>query len=128
MSSRTAAPLAQWVPWLIGLSQPGSCPTQTPFWTSAITVQPTEQWTQTFFLTSVVTSARTGPASALRTIARGSDATAARPPAASPERSRKARRLTEPPVTAASVSARFWRSGPPALRLTSIGLPSARGG
>ena len=79
---------------------------------------------QTFFLTSVVTSARTGPASALRTIARGSDATAARPPAASPERSRNARRLTEPPVTAASVSARFWRSGPPALRLTSIGLPS----
>src|SRR4051812_26308767 len=46
VSSRTDAPLAQWVPWLIGLSQPGSWPVQTPFWTSAMTVQPTEQWVQ----------------------------------------------------------------------------------
>jgi hypothetical protein len=45
--------LAQWVPRLIGLSQVGSCPTQTPFCTSAVTVQPTEQWVQMFLRISI---------------------------------------------------------------------------
>ena len=49
-SSRTLAPLAQWVPWLMGDSQAGSCPTQTSSCTSAMTVQPTEQWVQTFLI------------------------------------------------------------------------------
>ena len=48
-NSRTEAPFAQCVPRLMGDSQAGSCPVQTPFCTSAITVQPTEQWVQTFF-------------------------------------------------------------------------------
>ena len=52
-SSRTDAPLAQWVPRLSGLSQAGSWPTQTPSCTSAMTVQPTEQWVQMFFLISI---------------------------------------------------------------------------
>ena len=46
-SSRTEAPLAQCEPRLIGLSQLGSWPTQTPFATSAVTVQPTAQCVQT---------------------------------------------------------------------------------
>src|SRR3974390_2686224 len=45
-SSRTAAPLAQCEPRLIGESQLGSWPIQTPFETSAVTVQPTEQCVQ----------------------------------------------------------------------------------
>src|SRR6476646_12236833 len=45
-SSRTAAPFAQCEPRLIGESQLGSWPTQTPFTTSAVTVQPTEQCVQ----------------------------------------------------------------------------------
>ena len=55
--SRTAAPLAQWAPRLNGLSQPGSWPTQTPSLTSAITVQPTEQWVQTDFFSSTAAPA-----------------------------------------------------------------------
>src|SRR3954469_24673824 len=46
-NSRTEAPLAQCEPRLSGLSQAGSWPTHTPFCTSAITVQPTEQCVQT---------------------------------------------------------------------------------
>jgi hypothetical protein len=45
--SRTAAPLAQCAPRLMGLSKAGSCPTHTPFCTSAMVPQPTEQWPQT---------------------------------------------------------------------------------
>jgi len=41
--------LAQCVPRLIGLSQAGSWPTQTPLSTSAVTVQPTDQCVQMFF-------------------------------------------------------------------------------
>ena len=40
------APLAQCEPRLIGLSQLGSCPIQTPLATSAVTVQPTAQCVQ----------------------------------------------------------------------------------
>src|SRR6195952_3564101 len=88
-SSRIAAPLAQWVPRLIGLAQEGSWPTQTPLTTSAVTVQPTEQGVQFFFL--IVTS---GPltaepaASALRTEPSWIEPAAARPPAMRPERRR----------------------------------------
>ena len=66
-SSRTLAPLAQCVPWLIGLSQPGSCWTQTPFCTSATTVQPTKQWVQTFLRSSFGAPAAIGAASAFST-------------------------------------------------------------
>jgi len=47
--SRIAAPLAQCAPLLNGWSKAGSWPVQTPFWTSAIMPQPTEQWVQTVF-------------------------------------------------------------------------------
>src|SRR6186997_637329 len=64
-SSRTDAPLAQCEPRLIGESQLGSWPTHTPFETSAMTVQPTEQWVH-MFLRSVTAAplAGGGPASA----------------------------------------------------------------
>src|SRR4051794_11427703 len=58
--SRMAAPLAQCVPRLIGLSQEGSCPVHTPFCTSAVTVQPTEQCVHTFLRSTVGSSGR-GP-------------------------------------------------------------------
>src|SRR5256885_15262215 len=95
-SSRTAAPLAQCEPRLIGESQAGSCPTQTPFCTSAITVQPTEQCVQMFFLTSVGAPTILGPASALRTEPSGIKPSAAPAPAARPERRRKVRRSSTP--------------------------------
>src|SRR6476646_10432823 len=88
-SSRTEAPLAQCEPRLIGLSQLGSWPTQTPFTTSAVTVQPTAQWVQ--MLLRTVAPAVSGPAaaaSALRTLPSGSAPTAASPPATIPERRR----------------------------------------
>src|SRR5215475_8826729 len=96
-SSRTAAPLAQCEPRLMGESQPGSCPIHTPLATSATTVQPTEQCVQMFFL--MVTCAPAGgggPASALRTLASGSAPSVARPPATRPERRRKPRRSRLP--------------------------------
>ena len=67
---------------MIGESQPGSWPIHTPFDTSAITVQPTEQCVQ-MFLRSVTAAPRAGggPASALRTLPSGSAPTAASPPA-----------------------------------------------
>src|SRR6185312_17054914 len=71
-SSRTEAPLAQCEPRLIGLSQLGSWPIQTPFDTSAVTVQPTAQWVQ--ILLRIVTAApgaAGGPAFALRTLPSG---------------------------------------------------------
>src|SRR5690349_19583639 len=88
-SSRTEAPLAQCDPRLIGDSQLGSWPIHTPFETSAVTVQPTAQCVQ--MLLWIVTSAPLaggGPASALRTLVSGSAPSAARLPAATPERRR----------------------------------------
>src|SRR6185295_18756736 len=68
-SSRTAAPLAQCEPRLIGESQLGSWPTHTPFTTSAVTVQPTEQWVQMFLrITAPMLSGPVTAASALRTV------------------------------------------------------------
>src|SRR6478609_6397410 len=90
-SSRTEAPLAQCEPRLIGLSQLGSWPIHTPLATSAVTVQPTAQWVQ--MLLRIVTcppSGGGGPALACRTLPSGKVPSAARPPATSPERRRKA--------------------------------------
>src|SRR6185436_18744739 len=96
-SSRTAAPLAQCEPRLIGESQPGSWPIHTPLATSATTVQPTEQWVQMFLrMVTCAPAGGGGPASALRTLASGSAPSAARPPATSPERRRKLRRSRPP--------------------------------
>src|SRR5580700_7228770 len=92
-SSRTAAPLAQCEPRLIGLSQLGSWPIQTPFATSAVTVQPTAQWVHTLLrLTSCAPGAGGGPALALRTLPNGRAPSAARLVAATPERRKKLRR------------------------------------
>src|SRR5437763_15979678 len=80
-SSRTEAPLAQCEPRLIGESQLGSCPIQTPFSTSAVTVHPTEQCVQTLLRT--VAPEVSGPAaaaSALRTPPSGNVLSAASPP------------------------------------------------
>jgi hypothetical protein len=47
----------------MGLSQLGSCPIHTPFATSAVTVQPTEQWVQTLFrMTTSLPAGGGGPA------------------------------------------------------------------
>src|SRR5579872_5158838 len=92
-NSRTEATLAQCEPRLIGESQLGSWPIHTPFDTSAVTVQPTEQWVQ--LLLRMVTAAPCaggGPAFAFCTPESGSAPSAARPPAARPERRRKLRR------------------------------------
>src|SRR5580700_5955934 len=91
-SSRTEAPLAQCEPRLNGLSQLGSWPIHTPFCTSAVTVQPTEQWVQMLLRISTgAPLAGGGPAFALRTVFSSSAPTAARPPAVRPERRRKVR-------------------------------------
>src|ERR1700748_1822577 len=77
-SSRTAAPLAQWEPRLIGLSQLGSWPIQILFTTSAVTVQPPAQWVHILFLVSTCApGGGGGPASALRMRPSGSDPSAA---------------------------------------------------
>src|SRR2546421_9116260 len=68
-SSRTAAPLAQCEPRLIGLSQAGSCSIHTPLATCAMTVQPTEQCVQTFLWTvTAAPGGGGGPACDLRTV------------------------------------------------------------
>src|SRR5262249_15995433 len=96
-SSRTAAPLAQCEPRLIGQSQPRPWPIRTPFATSATTVQPTEQCVQMFLrMVTCAPAGGGGPASALRTLASGNAPTVARPPATRPERRRKARRSSAP--------------------------------
>src|SRR5262245_21544166 len=93
--SRMAAPLAQCEPRLIGESQLGSWPTQTPFDTSAVTVQPTEQCVQ--MLLRIVAPATLGPAaSALWTLASGNAPIVARPLATRPDLRRKLRRSRPP--------------------------------
>src|SRR6267378_5583167 len=97
-SSRTAAPLAQCEPRLIGESQLGSWPIHTPFATSAVTVQPTEQCVQMFLrMVTCAPPGGGGPAFALRMVASGSAPSVARPPATRPDRRRKLRRSKPPP-------------------------------
>src|SRR5581483_3437856 len=92
-SSRTDAPLAQCEPRLIGLSQLGSWPIQTPLATSAVTVQPTAQWVQMLLrMAAWVPAGGGGPALALRTEPSDNVPSVARLPAARPDRRRKARR------------------------------------
>src|SRR5712671_2201668 len=119
-SSRTEAPLAQCEPRLIGLSQAGSWPTQTPFWTSAITVQPTEQCVQMFFLISVGAPTIFGPACALRTDPSGIKPNAAPAPAARPERRRKVRRSSTPDARPAAMPCKRARPAVPPLRFINI--------
>jgi len=93
--SRSAAPLAQCAPRLMGESKTGSWRTQTPFSTMASTAQPTEQCVQTVRLTSILAlplaaAVAGSAASALRTSVNWE---AARPtPTPSPERRRNFRR------------------------------------
>src|SRR5215216_1411112 len=124
-SSRTDAPLAQCEPRLSGLSQPGSCPIHTPFETSPMTVQPTEQWVQMPLRSSTCAPcAGGGPASALRTLASGSAPSEAKLPATRPDRRRNARRSRPPPdwlaKAAASVPRRASRS---VLLISTVGPP-----
>src|SRR5438270_1564625 len=120
-SSRIAAPLAQCVPRLIGLSQEGSWPTQTPFTTSAVTVQPTEQCVQMFFLMMTSAPDTALPAAlALFTEPSCSEPTAASPPAARPERRRKLRRSSPSEARPAAMAENLVRLGSPFLRFVSI--------
>ena len=98
--SRTEAPLAQWAPRLNGESKSGSWPVHTPFWTSAMTPQPTEQWVQTLRRISVAMPAFGAwvlAALALRIMAGGSIVATAAPPRVRPERLMKARRPNADP-------------------------------
>src|SRR5829696_614875 len=126
--SRIAAPLAQWVPRFSGLAQDGSWPVQTPFWTSAVTVQPTEQWVQMFFLMTVSTPGF-GPsiAFALRTAPSWIEPTAARPPMARPERARKLRRSIASIAIPAVMAWNFPRLASPFLRLISMAASLLQG-
>src|SRR3954469_11745384 len=100
-----AAPLAQCVPRLIGLAQDGSWPTHTPFTTSAVTVQPTEQCVQMFFLTTVPGPTADEPAaSALRTAPSWIEPAAASAPAVSPDLRRNARRSSTPAASPAATA------------------------
>src|SRR5882724_10607256 len=119
-SSRTEAPLAQCEPRLIGLSQAGSWPTQTPFCTSAITVQPTEQWVQMFFLISVGAPTIFGPACALRTEPSGINPSAAPAPAAKPDRRRNVRRSRTPEARPAAIPCKRALPADPSLRFINM--------
>src|ERR1700704_1503880 len=88
--SRTDAPLAQCAPRLSGESNTGSWRIQTPFWTTASTEQPTEQWVHTVRLTTV--SPASPFPSALPTRLNGSWPANAPAPATRPERFKSARR------------------------------------
>ena len=91
--SRSAPPLAQCPPRLIGESNTGSWRTQTPFSTTASTAQPTEQWVHTVRRTSSLppsAAAAVETASALRT--RVSWVAAMPAPRPRPDRRRNLRR------------------------------------
>ncbi len=92
--SRSAAPLAQCAPRLIGESNTGSWRTQTPFSTTASTAQPTEQWPHTVRLTTTFLSPEVAmAASAACTFFTSVSCDTAMPaPTPSPERRRNERR------------------------------------
>src|SRR5690349_10198705 len=98
--SRSAAPLAQCAPRLIGESNTGSCRTQTPFSTTASTAQPTEQWPHTVRLTSTLrlpsAAAAAGLSAAWAFCTRLSWEAAMPAPTPRPERRREARRSSVP--------------------------------
>src|SRR5882762_10816734 len=119
-SSRTEAPLAQCDPRLSGLSHAGSWPTQTPFWTSAITVQPTEQCVQMFFLISVGAPTISGPACALRTDPSGIRPNAAPAPTVRPYRRRNVRRSRTPEARPAAIPCKRARPADPSLRFINM--------
>src|ERR1700738_2124789 len=94
----------------MGLSYSGSWPIHTPFATSAITEQPTEQWVQTFLrVVTVAPGGGGGPACAFRTPPSGRLPSAASAPAATPERFRKLRRSRAPLVSPDGASAALPR-------------------
>src|SRR4051794_32107617 len=119
-SSRTEAPLAQCEPRLSGLSHAGSWPTQTPFWTSAITVHPTEQCVQMFFRISVGAPTTSGPACALRTEPSGSRPNAAPAPAARPDLRRNVRRSSTPEARPAAIPCKRALPADPSLRFINM--------
>src|SRR6185312_11057555 len=121
-SSRTDAPLAQCEPRLIGLSQLGSWPIHTPFETSAVTVQPTEQCVQIFLrIVTCAPGAAGGPASARRTLTSGIAPSVASPPATTPERRRNVRRSRPPRLASAAES--LLRRASRSVRLISTASP-----
>ena len=97
--SRTDAPLAQCAPRLNGESKSGSCPVQTPFCTSAITPQPTEQWVQMERRNSTGASRFSICAWAPPARATICGASAAPPTAKIPERRKNSRRDSARPKT-----------------------------
>src|SRR5205085_3660980 len=108
-------PLAQCEPRLSGESQLGSWPIHTPFATSAVTVQPTEQCVQMFLrMVTCAPAGGGGPAFALRMLVSGSAPSVARLPATRPERRRKLRPSRSPPawlcIAAASPPRQAWPS------------------
>src|SRR5258705_7774729 len=119
-SSPTEPPLAQCEPRLIGLSQAGSWPTQTPFCTSAMTVQPTEQCVQMFFLISVGAPTILGPARALRTEPSGISPIAAPAPAARPDRRRNVRRSRISDARPAAIPCKRALPADPSLRFINM--------
>ena len=108
-NSRTDAPLAQCAPRFNGLSKPGSWPIQTPFWTSAMTEQPTEQCVQTDLTVSILPVAAGVAALAFVTTPPAKVDAAAMPPAARPDRRRNARRSIALPVNPVNA---FDKRGP----------------
>ena len=90
--SRTAEPLAQCAPRLMGESKTGSWRTHTPFSTTASTEHPTEQWVQTVRRTAVSPTFISFAASALPTSENGSWLAKAPAPTVRPERFRNVRR------------------------------------
>src|SRR5258708_24720300 len=89
-----------------------------------MTEQPTEQCVHTFLrVASCAPAGGGGPASAWRRLVSGSAPRVARPPAARPERRRKARR-SRPPSAGFSGAAVPERRLPGRVRLISTGVPS----
>ena len=110
--SRTDAPFAQCAPRLSGESKSGSCPVHTPFCTSAMTPQPTEQCVHTERLRVTSPSAASPDAASARRIMRIDNVVAtAAPPAAMPVPRRKVRRSTVRPSSAPPLFCAFAPEG-----------------
>ncbi len=134
--SRSAAPLAQCAPRLIGESNTGSWRSHTPFSTTASTAQPTEQWPQTVRRTCTLAAAAAAGASAACALRISVNCDAARPtPTPRPERRRKARRsivgiARETPRArlATSEEGSAARGPPEDLRVSNMEPPEVRAG